>query len=138
MFDLSCQPAIPLVSGIPIAVEQAQALKAKPSSSQVDEVPQQMEDVQVHDMPLTVLVPHARCQVPRTQLTFSQIIKAVMVLAILSQKASKLKTPKPCIFIGDVPFSGDLSDLPGLKNLYEMEIKLNRGTIVLNKEAQLD
>lgn len=62
-----------------------------------------------------------------------------MVLAILGQgKASKLKTPKSYIYLGDTPFNGDLSELAVLKSLYEMEVQLKKGKVVLDKSAHLD
>lgn len=90
MFDMSCQPPQPLCSGIPIAVEQnpSRRQKAKKDSemNHTDSEVCKEEIVQLHEMPVTVLVPNARAQVPRTQLAFSQIVKSVMVLAILAQK----------------------------------------------------
>jgi hypothetical protein len=75
MFDMSCQPAVPLVGGIPIAVEQNQDKRPKPKKESsmnltYDERVKE-EEIQIHEMPVTVLVPNSRCQVPRSQLSFN-------------------------------------------------------------------
>jgi hypothetical protein len=63
-----------------------------------------------------------------------------MVLAILSQSKTfkQLKTQKPYIYKGDHPFYGELSEMQALKSLYEMEVSLKKGRVVLNKGASLD
>ena len=61
-----------------------------------------------------------------------------MVLAVLAQKGKQLKTQKPYIYQGDNPFNGELSDMAALKSLYEMEVNLKKGKVVLNKGASLD
>ena len=73
------------MSGIPIAVEQNSYLKRRGELNESGDESKLRDDlvVQIHEMPVTVLVPNARCQVPRSQITFFQIVKSIMVLAIL-------------------------------------------------------
>jgi len=75
MFDMSCQPAVPLVGGIPIAVEQNQDKRPKPkkesSMNLTYDERVKNDEIQIHEMPVTVLVPNSRCQVPRSQLSFN-------------------------------------------------------------------
>lgn len=49
-----------------------------------------------------------------------------------------MKTPKSYIYLGDTPFSGDVSELLALKSLYEMEVQLKKGKVLLDKSAHLD
>lgn len=92
-------------------------------------------------MPVTVLVPNARCQVPRTQLNFYQVVKSIMILAALGQRKStskQIKSQKAYIFVGEQPYNGEVADLGALGSVYEMEVAIKRNRIDINKEGKLD
>lgn len=92
-------------------------------------------------MPVTVLVPNARCQVPRTQLNFFQVVKSIMILAVLSQRkpvTKQIKSQKAYIYVGEQPYNGEVADLEALASLYEMEVTIKRNRIEISKEGKLE
>ena len=83
MFDLSCQPAVPIVKGLPISLEvKSDAAKNLTRSTHDSSMDGGMGQTR-REMPVTLLVPNVRTQTIKTCMNFSQIVKSIMLMAYL-------------------------------------------------------
>ena len=95
MFDFSCQPPVPLVKGLPLTLDMKQthqkientrsnSLLEDSDTKETQQSP--TEEMINREMPTTLLVPNVRTQSHKFSTNFNQVVKTIMLLALLGQK----------------------------------------------------
>ena len=92
MFDFACQPPVPLVKGLPLTLDMRQNNQKKENtrsnslledSDLKDTQQSPLDDMISREMPTTLLVPNVRTQSHKFSTNFNQVVKTIMMLALL-------------------------------------------------------